>query len=134
MNKEEFLKALSKEGLLIYGTTWLENFKRLQELKKYKEMWGELEEIIKPGRMIVVPEEYLLIEGGVIQYLIKYIKQKYFPSQKTVLTLEIESQYKECIADNLKEIYSFINSANGGAVEEFHGHITLTGIKDVQKS
>ena len=36
MSKEEFLLALNKEGLLIYGTTWLENFKRLQEIvKKY---------------------------------------------------------------------------------------------------
>jgi len=45
MSQEEFLLALNKEGLLIYGTTWLENFKRLQELKKYKEMWGEITDL-----------------------------------------------------------------------------------------
>ena len=63
MNKEEFLLALRNEGLLIYGTPWLENFKHLQELKKYKEMWEKLE------------EEYHDSVGG-LMYL---IEQKYFP-------------------------------------------------------
>ena len=126
MNKEEFLKALSKEGLLIYGTTWLENFKRLQELKKYKEMWREFKDRCGGCEMMNYVGKVRTMREVLEEY-----EQKYFPPQKTVLTLEINSQD---IENDLKEIYGFINSANGGAVEEFHGHITLTGIKDVQES
>ena len=39
MNKEEFFEECVKEGLIIYGTTWESNLKRLKEMKKYKEMW-----------------------------------------------------------------------------------------------
>ena len=128
MNKEEFLKECAKEGLIIYGTTWESNLKRLKELKKYKEMWEELKKIDCIGRRTITLEESIKQTLDVM----KYIEQKYFPKlNKTMLTLEIESRDME---DSLRKIYGFINSANGGAVEEFHGHITLTGIKDVQES
>ena len=63
MYKEDFLRELHKEGILSYGDNYLEDFKRLQELKKYKEMWEKLE------------EEYHDSVGG-LMYL---IEQKYFP-------------------------------------------------------
>ena len=127
MNRDEFLKELTKEGLLIYGTTWESNLKRLKEIKKYRDMW---EEVNNEWGNHLVSTNY--DRWTCIRNIMKTVKQKYFPKpQKTVLTLEVESLYKDCIENNLKEIYGFINSANGGAVEEFHGHITLTGVKDV---
>ena len=75
MSKEEFLVALNKEGLLIYGTTWLENFKRLQELKKYKEMWGEI------ATMYKLPCYGL--ENSKVLLIVKFLEQRYFPEPKS---------------------------------------------------
>jgi len=80
MSQEEFLLALHKEGLLINGTTWLENFKRLQELKKYKEMWEEVK------------------KGAVYKYLDEY-EQKYFPEPHVINWKdrfdELEEEFEE---------------------------------------
>jgi len=37
MDRKGFLEALDKEGMLIYGTTYESNFKRLQALKKHRD-------------------------------------------------------------------------------------------------
>ncbi len=72
MDKEDFLRELHKEGILSYGDTYFEDFKHLQELKKYKDMWEKLE------------EEYHDSVGG-LMYL---IEQKYFPETKELKELE----------------------------------------------
>ena len=78
MNKEEFLKECAKEGLMIYGTTWESNLKRLKELKKYKEMWEELKKIDCIGRGTITLEESIKQTLDVM----KYIEQKYFPEKR----------------------------------------------------
>lgn len=83
MSKEEFLLALNKEGLLIYGTTWLENFKRLQELKKYKEMWGELDQDYGEDKLKMTFDEKL-------NYIMDSIKQRYFPEKKELMRKRLE--------------------------------------------
>lgn len=117
MSRDEFLKEITKEGILQYGTTWLSNFERIKEMKKYKEMWKLFKKNYEFYLVGVKEKQGNLKIGD----FINIIEQKYFPKQKTVLTLEIESRD---IENSLKEIYSFINSVNDG-------HITLTGIKDV---
>ena len=100
MNKEEFLKECAKEGLIIYGNTWESNLKRLKELKKHKEMWEEMEGFFEPGKIFVVPEEYLGEEGGVMQYIVKTIKQTYFPKpfNKThQLLMELDELVQETL-------------------------------------
>jgi len=79
MNKEEFLKECEKEGLIIYGTTWEFNLKRLKELKKYKKIVEEIEEALKPGAVLEYPEQIRLSYFDVIRYTFEKIKQKYFP-------------------------------------------------------
>ena len=77
MDKEEFLKALNEEGLLIYGTTWLKNFRRLQELKKYKEMWEEITSDIASYNF---GNQYHPFRE-IIRRRIEEIKQRYFPEE-----------------------------------------------------
>ena len=125
MNKEEFVKECVKEELIVYGTTWESNLKRLKELKQYKKMWEEFYKVYG-ARMVEIDNRFWFVESRM-----NVVKQRYFKPNKTMLNLEIESRDME---DSLKKIYGFINSANGGAVEGFYGHITLTGIKDVQES
>jgi len=97
MNKEEFLVALNKEGLLIYGTTWLENFKRLKELKKYKEMWGEI------ATMYKLPC-YGLEDSRVLE-IIKFLEQKYFP--------EPEDETAELLKEITKEVKELLKMLGG---------------------
>ncbi|MCK4320969.1 hypothetical protein KAX08_00400 [candidate division WOR-3 bacterium] len=108
MNREQFLKALNKEGLLIYGTTWLENFKHLQELKKYKEMWEELKYKLKLGTPIELPGSDLSKFGtlDVINFVIKRLEQKY---TKKIITIELD-KVTEAIMDEInKKIKQHIN-------------------------
>ena len=59
----------------------------LQQGEKYKQMWEELEGIFEPGRAIEIPIEksgtmdvdYLCKELRTLNYMIKLLKQKYFP-------------------------------------------------------
>jgi len=37
MDREGFIKALEREDMLIYGTTYESNFRRLQALKKHRD-------------------------------------------------------------------------------------------------
>ena len=137
MNKEEFLKELTKEGLLIYGTTWLENFKRLKELKKYKEMWGELETTIRPGRVIEISEECLSTQGGVMRYLMKKIEQKYSQKKyKKTVSFEIElehpnSDYLGSEIDTTIALRRYLNSILPKGVSLLLGDkITIKPFKD----
>ncbi len=86
MNKEEFLSALRNEGLLIYGTPWLENFKHIQELKKYKDMWEEFEEMFRPGKVFYICKNKNFQEHAQkimdLKYIIDELKQKYFPEKE----------------------------------------------------
>ncbi len=75
MYKEEFLRELHKEGILSYGDNYLEDFKRLQEFKKYKEMWGEL------ATMYKLPCYGL--ENSKVLGIVKFLEQKYFPEPKS---------------------------------------------------
>ena len=96
MNKEEFVKECVKEGLMIYGTTWESNFKRLKELKKYKEMWEELKKIDCIGRGTITLEESIKQTLDVM----KYIEQKYFPkplNKIRQLMLELDELVKEVL-------------------------------------
>jgi len=82
MNKEEFVKECVKEGLIIYGTTWESNFKRFQELKKYKKIVEEIEERLIPGKANEVPDGTNIGELstlGFVRLIIKDVKEKYFP-------------------------------------------------------
>jgi len=93
MNKEEFLLALNKEGLLIYGTTWLENFKRLQELKKYKEMW---EELVMEYEIPQEPEDVKYTRRSILNK-IKRIADKYYlksGKNKDIPFIETENKYR----------------------------------------
>ena len=113
MNKEQFLKALNKEGLLIYGTTWLENFKRLQELKKYKEMWGDL------------GDKYYDSVGG----LMSVVRQRYFPERnKRVAFLEIElERYTDYLGLEIDTLIALRKSLNTILPEgvKLEGKITI---------
>ena len=96
MNKEEFVKECVKEGLIIYGTTWESNFKRLKELKKYKEMWEELKKIDCIGRGTITLEESIKQTLDVM----KYIEQKYFPkplNKINQLMMELDALVKEVL-------------------------------------
>ena len=103
MDKEQFLKELNKEGLLIYGTTWLENFKRLQELKRYKEMWEAL----------YINSEWLTTKAEM-----ENMKQKYFsgPIRKTI-TIEIEGD-KEDMSKFVSRLTRTIGQINFGVRTE----------------
>lgn len=91
MNIEEFLKELFKEGLLIYGTTWLENFKRLKELKKYKEMWGEFKKHCKKGELYINTYAPCGLEAGFsVKDEMDEFEQKYFPAIETLVKAKIE--------------------------------------------
>ena len=50
----------------------------LQRGEKFEKMWGELEDF-EAHKVIMIPDEYLSVEGGNMKYLIKLIKQRYFP-------------------------------------------------------
>ena len=85
MNKEEFIGECEKEGLIIYGTTWESNFKRLKELKKYKEIWeGSIDSAAKVWQMW---EELYVIHGNTIvddiaslSNVMEILEQRYFPN------------------------------------------------------
>lgn len=64
----------------------------LQELKKYKKIVDDIENY-EVKENFTVPDEYLGIQGGVMKYVIKTIKQKYFPQTvKKVITIEVEAR------------------------------------------
>ena len=47
MDRKGFLEALDKEGMLIYGTTYESNFKRLQALKKHRDTEDSIAKSLK---------------------------------------------------------------------------------------
>ena len=92
MNKEEFVKECVKEGLIIYGTTWESNLKRLKELKKYKKIVEEIEERLIPGKANEVPDGTNIGELstlGFVRLIIKDVKKKYFPPPSKTTSLHL---------------------------------------------
>lgn len=91
MDFTEFLETLHEEGLMTYGITYYENLEHLRELKKYKEMWKELDEeygwctTLYRGR---------LSDGGYtghnesIKEIMNRIEQEYFSKDKKLIELE----------------------------------------------
>jgi len=86
LNKYEFGECNWNEGIT-------SAIKLIKYLEKYEKMWKELEGFIESGKIVEVPEEYLSKEGGVLQYIIETIKQKYFPKPiKKTITIGIEAK------------------------------------------
>jgi len=54
----------------------------LQRGLKFEKIVKELEEEAEARNHFIVPGEYLAKKGGVMEYLIKTLKRKYFPKQK----------------------------------------------------
>jgi hypothetical protein len=68
----------------------------LEQGEKYKNIVDDLENW-DVRRVMEIPQKYLGIQGGAMQYIIKITKQKYFPSQpvKKVITIEVEGGCEE---------------------------------------
>jgi len=118
----ETLKTLCKNGRLGYNVKFIETIdyaiKQLHEGKKYKEIFEELEGITDATEWEMVN--------------LKEIKEQYFSEpkpKKAMFLFEIEARDDKQMNDNIREFDSFINSANGGANERFHGRITFKGVK-----
>jgi len=60
-----------------------EEVKQMKKLKKYKEMWEELESF-EAYDAVEIPNEYLSVQGGAMKFIMKLIKQKYFPKPKKI--------------------------------------------------
>jgi len=114
MNKEEFLKECAKEGLIIYGTTWESNLKRLKELKKYKKIVYE----INNERLFGEYDGVYGIPSNSpknIHKKIKEIIQKYFPKPKEreevlILTIKGKPHEVDNVIFNIE--HTFRNSAH----------------------
>jgi len=105
MNRDEFLKELTKEGLLIYGTTWESNLKRLKEIKKYKQMWEEFEKFHREH-----PYDYRVLSSNDVYKALQNIEQKYFPEPiKKIINWEdrfneLEEEFEEREKELIEEI------------------------------
>lgn len=115
MNREEFLKALREEGLLVYGTTYEENFKKLKELQNYKKIVEEIDERLMPGKVNIVdcPDHTNMGDLSTLEFVrlvIKDIKEKYFPKLKheavLIFTIKGAKLVVEEITEHIKSIYN----------------------------
>ena len=104
MNRDEFEKALCKEGLLVYGTPYEENFKKLKELQNYKKIVEEIDERLMPGKVNAVecPDHTNMGELSTLEFVrlvIKEIKKKYFPEPHEINWKdrfdELEEEFEE---------------------------------------
>lgn len=56
----------------------------LEDGGKYKKILEELEDESKAKNNFIVPEEYLAKQGGIMEYLIKKLKEKYSPDKPEI--------------------------------------------------
>jgi len=126
MNMKEvlcFLKA-EEEQALFNGRRqrFNDTIEFVKELKKYKEMWEELENF-RAYEAVEISEEYLSVEGGKMKYLMKLIKQQY---TKKIITIEVD-KVTQAIMDEINEkIKEYIN----GRFYFYEGHLGKIHIKE----
>jgi len=138
----EFLDELQDENFELQeeynNKRILEVINLLKQGENYKKIVEEIDERLMPGKVNAVecPDHTNMGELSTLEFvrlIIKDIKEKYFPEpepepKKAMFLFEIEAHDDRQMNSNIREFESFINSANGGANERFHGRITLIGV------
>ena len=126
-----FVADLAGTFALMQKKGIVELLEKGEENAKYKEMFEELEEMFKPGKIFYIcknknfqREAQKIMD---LKYIIDELKQKHFPEPvKKYITIEVESEKESEVDDGMEDIKKFVNStscpkmkiSNYGYIEE----------------